>query len=182
MTEYTDEQLLTTSKAWIAEFVIKHKLCPFAHVSYEADTIRYLISEKKSPRPLLEVFYTLCEEMDNDSTISNAFMILPQVTEFETLLAFKDISDVFMEDAELATSYQTVAFHPLFTFEGEGTDHAGNFVNRSPHPMLHILRVAEVSQALESLDDPSSVPRINQEKLEKLGYDYLADLLKKYQG
>jgi len=172
-------EILTRSKSWIANFVIHHELCPFAHVSYRANSISYLISEHSDIRLLLEDFYTMCQELSSHSNISNSFLIIPLAADFDDILTLKQVADDFLEASELQEDFQTVAFHPLFVFEGEQLDAPGNFVNRSPYPMLHILRVQEVSDALGSIDDPDSIAVINKTKLEKLGFDYLSTSLQK---
>jgi hypothetical protein len=56
---------------------------------------------------------------------------------------------------------QVAPFHPQFVFEGSDDDedeneleqHPDNYTNRSPYPMIHILREADVTSAVETLPD-----------------------------
>ena len=67
-------------------------------------------------------------------------------------------------------AYQLVAFHPHFRFEGEASSDASNFVNRAPHPALHLLRQASVTAAVEAQPElAEELPQANAQKLRSLG-------------
>ena len=103
-----------------------------------------------------------------DPSISNAFLIL----------AIKDISfdqfyDLFLlaeslvEQMKDSLLFQLVAFHPQFTFGNVDQAHSSNFSNRSPYPMIHILRVDEVEEAIRSYGDIDHLLEKNQQALQK---------------
>ena len=78
-----------------------------------------------------------------------------------------------------------MAFHPEFVFavdphvpwEAEGED-PGHFTNRSPYPMLHLLRQKSVAKAVESHKDSRSVSEINERTLRDLGAEELRRLMR----
>jgi hypothetical protein len=74
-----------------------------------------------------------------------------------------------LRERELDEEFQVVAFHPLFRFGGEPADDPGNFVNRSPHPALHILRQDAVTEAVESHTNSMDVPTANKQLLRSMG-------------
>jgi len=102
------------------------------------------------------------------SVISNAFVIFDNSIGFRDLLSLQDELISWIDSEGYADVYQSVAFHPEFQFALSGVDDHGNFVNRSPHPMIHILRVAEVSRAIDNTADAHAIPNRNKEMLEKL--------------
>ena len=70
---------------------------------------------------------------------------------------------------ETALDFQVVGFHPHHVFGGEDPSDPGNFVNRSPHPMIHILRQASITDAVEANPKlADSVPSANQALLQSL--------------
>jgi hypothetical protein len=73
--------------------------------------------------------------------------------------------------------FQLVAFHPHFVFGGEDESDAGNFVNRSPFPALHLLRQADVTAALDAHPNGLEVPEANHRRLLEVGTPTLRQLV-----
>jgi hypothetical protein len=57
--------------------------------------------------------------------------------------------------------YQVASFHPLYRFAGSANDDAANYTNRSPYPMLHLLREESIELALERFPNPEQIPERN---------------------
>ncbi len=62
-------------------------------------------------------------------------------------------------DAALAGVLQVASFHPGYRFEGTAPDDVANFTNRSPHPMLHLLREDSIARAVAALPDAAAIDR-----------------------
>jgi hypothetical protein len=81
----------------------------------------------------------------------------------------------WMEEEESVARYegifQTIAFHPMFEFEGSGSDGSDNYTNRSPYPMIHILAEADVSRAVDSYGVWKRNVALLEELHDKLGKD-----------
>jgi len=85
----------------------------------------------------------------------------------------------------LFVQFQLVGFHPDFVFaEAPHTPWAGppeddpcHYTNRSPYPMLHILRQKSVKTAAESHTDSRSVSEANELRLRDMGKGELDQLL-----
>lgn len=81
--------------------------------------------------------------------------------------------------------FQLVGFHPAFVFaEAPHTPWAGamgddpcHYTNRSPYPMLHVLRQDSVRIAAESHSDSRSVSEANEQLLREVGKGHLDELL-----
>jgi hypothetical protein len=56
-------------------------------------------------------------------------------------------------------------------------DDPANYTNRSPYPILHILREASVEKALESVANPDKIPNRNIEFARAKGLDEMKTLL-----
>ena len=73
--------------------------------------------------------------------------------------------------------FQLVGFHPSFVFaeaphtpwDGDAADDPCHYTNRSPHPMLHLLRQGSVRTAAESHTDSRSVSEANEQLLREMG-------------
>ena len=65
-----------------------------------------------------------------------------------------------------------------FRFAGDALDDAGNFVNRSPHPALHLLRQQSVTAAIDAQPElAEEVPQVNAERMRSIGVESMAQLL-----
>ena len=66
---------------------------------------------------------------------------------------------------------QIASFHPDYRFADTAADAIENCSNRSPYPILHLLREASIARAVASMTDTDSIYRRNIETLRTLGAD-----------
>lgn len=82
-------------------------------------------------------------------------------------------NDILRSNEAMDGFVQIAPFHPLFRFEGSEENDQGNWTNRSPYPIFHILREEEVATAVEKLDgDAERVWKRNVELLGALGKEF----------
>ena len=82
---------------------------------------------------------------------------------------FLDEADALLVELELDGIVQVASFHPDYQFANTAADAIENFTNRSPYPMLHLLREASIERAVESSIDVDAIPGRNIETLQRLG-------------
>jgi uncharacterized protein len=70
---------------------------------------------------------------------------------------------------------QIAGFHPEYCFAGSEVSDVANHTNRSPHPMLHLLREASVERAVAAFPD-ADIFEGNIARLRALGVDGLRKL------
>ncbi len=172
---------LVATRLWVERVVIGLSLCPWA--SPVKDRIRYCLERSADPP---ELFTRLLAELQllarsDPSEVETTVLVAPNVCtdDFDSFHAFvTDVSE-FLEDEGLADHFQLVGFHPAHRFEGDEPDAPGNYVNRSPYPMVHVLREASVSAAVDAQPAAGTeVPRANQQLLSRLGSQHLAEMLR----
>ena len=73
--------------------------------------------------------------------------------------------------------YQIASFHPEYRFADADADDAANYTNRSPYPMLHLLREASLESAIANYPDADAIPDNNIAKARALGSDYWLKLM-----
>jgi hypothetical protein len=73
--------------------------------------------------------------------------------------------------------YQVATFHPDYRFADSDESDASNYTNRSPYPMLHILREASVEKVLANYPDPEGIPERNIGLTRELGLTAMQKLL-----
>ncbi len=170
--EISDLIILTETRKWLEKAVIGLNLCPFAKAAYLQNQIRMKISTATSPESLLE---DLMVEMQfladtEPAKIDTSLLIHPSVlTNFFDFNDFLGVAEQALLELKLEGILQVASFHPDYQFADTAPDDITNFTNRSPYPILHLLRETSVGNAVDSHPDPESIPEKNMEILRKLG-------------
>ena len=169
---------LDLTKQWIERLVIGLNLCPFAKYPFNEGLIHYELSDSDDFRPMMEELVNLIERLNSVEAeeISNALMIYSSDVSFEFMLDLEYSFLGLLEEAGLDTKYQTVVFHPQFRYEGEEPNAHGNFTNRSPYPMVHVLRAEEVSNAIATTINVDLIPENNAAKLDRLALKKVSEV------
>lgn len=170
----SDEQVIAATRAWLERAVIGQQLCPFAASPYRTGRVRSCVSAQLSTAGLLE---ELCRELqrlrDADPLqCETTLLIHPQVlTEFLDYNDFLDECDAAVAELGLEGELQVASFHPKYRFAGTSEQDITNFTNRSPYPMLHLLREASIARAVASFPDIDEIGPRNMETLRRLGHE-----------
>lgn len=167
---------LKKTASWIQTFVIGHNLCPFAARPFQEERIRYVLVEGTKLEQLVETTFTECLLLnEKESTeIETTIIVHPKLLE-----DFGDYMDVLaqmqedLEQLNVAGILQLATFHPAYQFEGTQADDPENFTNRSPFPMIHILREDSVEKAIDLHPDTAKIPMENIEKMNRIGKESL---------
>lgn len=116
--------------------------------------------------------------LDRDASVSTTFVILTQPDlKFDDYLGVLEQAQDWLVEADCEGVYQLAGFHPDYRFAGSRVDDAANFTNRSPHPMLHLLREEAVSAAVDSYGDAEEIPSKNIRSARRHGFEYMRSLL-----
>jgi hypothetical protein len=172
---------VAATRRWLRRAVIGLNLCPFAKAVVAKDQVRYVLSDAATPEALLQ---QLADELlvlhrTSPSDIDTTLLIHPQVlTGFDEYNDFLDQAEAAVDALGLEGEIQIASFHPDYRFAGTQADEPGNCSNRSPYPMLHLLREASVDRAVAAYPDPDVIVQRNIETLERLGVDGYLELLK----
>ncbi|HEY4367049.1 MAG TPA: DUF1415 domain-containing protein [Steroidobacteraceae bacterium] len=166
--------VIAATRNWLQKAVIGLGLCPFAAEPYRRERIRYRVSEQDSAAGLIE---ELCEELQalqaaDPDECETTLLIHPHVlTDFLDYNDFLDDADAAVRGLGLEGELQVASFHPAYQFAGTAPQDVENCTNRSPYPMLHLLREASVERAVAGFPDADRIPDRNVETLRQLGRD-----------
>lgn len=169
----TDDEVLNQTRHWLEKAVIGLNLCPFAKAVYVKNQVRLVVSHARHADDLLE---ELDKELDllvatPAEEIDTTLLIHP--TLFDDFLDFNDfleIAEGVVDEHGLEGVVQLASFHPKFQFEGTEPDDIGNFTNRAPFAILHLLREDSVERAVEAFPQADAIFETNIATLEKLGH------------
>ena len=170
--------IINQTKKWLSRVIIDHTLCPFAKREYDNNRIHYEVIETTDLQSQLEQIIMQCSAMDNDVDRETSLLILPLgLSNFEDYLDVLEIASALLEKQGYEGIYQLASFHPRYCFATAAPDDASNYTNRSPYPMLHILREASVETALKNFPNPENVPDRNIQLTKGLGLAVMKKLL-----
>ena len=157
------EQIIAQTKKWITDVVIGCNFCPFAAREMKRNTVHYIVSGAASMEESLSVFLEACRQLDQDENIETTLVIFPnQCNDFEEYLDLVEMAEELLEEEDYEGVYQVASFHPEYRFAGVAADDPANYTNRSPYPMLHLLREESLEKALEFYKgDPEEIPENN---------------------
>jgi hypothetical protein len=176
--------VLDASRRWVETLVVRHGLCPFAARVLKNNGLSFVVSAATTRETLLE---DLARELlrlnqHTRAELETTLLIHPYVlTEFQAYNDFLDVVDAIIDEAGLRGVLQVASFHPDYQFADSEADDAANYSNRSPYPMLHLLREVSIDEAVRDwtakgrqLED---IPLANAETLRRMGKPLLEKLL-----
>lgn len=168
------DSVLQDTRRWLERAVIGLNLCPFAKAVYVKRQVHFACCDAADFTPVLE---RLDAEIDDLLALAPAerdttLMAVPNG--FDEFLVF----DALVAEAErklarrgLQGVLQLASFHPRFVFAGEDEDAIANFTNRSPWPLLHLLREDSMDRAVAAFPQPQAIYEANIRTLSGLGRD-----------
>ena len=157
-----DEVCVLHTRRWVEDIIVAHGFCPFAGREVERGSIRYTVSPESRLAGALEVLIDECLLLDADSTIETTLLIYPVGFEvFEDYLDFAALAEDLLVEQGYEGIYQLATFHPDYRFADSPEDDAANYTNRSPYPMLHLLRETSLERAIAGHPDPEGIPERN---------------------
>lgn len=149
-------------RRWLEEAVIGWNLCPFARKELASDRVRFALSEADSEEALLRQLIEELDLLDSSDEIETTLLIHPNVLgNFDDYNQFLDYADGLLDQLDRVGVYQIASFHPHYQFADTDPEDQENFTNRSPYPLLHILREQSLTEAIDRYPDVDGIPQRN---------------------
>lgn len=170
----SDETVILATRKWIEKAVIGLNLCPFASAVYSKNLVRYFVSKAGSTQ---ELSTDLISEMrnlnSNDASSANfdtTLIIHPFVLlDFLEYCEYLKTADSLLKAHQLAGILQIASFHPLYEFSSDVSGSITHYTNRSPYPVIHLLKERSVSEAISKYPEADQIPEKNVRTLLRLG-------------
>ena len=148
-------------------------LCPFAEGPYRGNRVHFTVSEQRSAAGLLLDLHAellalaAADPKDRETTLLIHPRVLADFTQYNDFL---EVCDSAVAELNLEGELQVASFHPQYQFAQSLPDDIENYTNRSPYPMLHLLREASVERAIAAVGDPEEIYRRNIRTMRALGH------------
>ncbi|MFT5261171.1 MAG: hypothetical protein ACI9J2_001277 [Saprospiraceae bacterium] len=175
------EFVIEQTQQWIKQVVIGHNLCPFAKQPFEKNTIGYIVSDVATLEFALSALAEAAFNLSSQKPYETSLLIFESgFADFDGFLDLIALADQLLIDLMLSDELLLAHFHPNYCFEGEASDDAANYSNRSVYPMLHLLKQSSVTMASQSTVDLDAIPDKNIQTLRNIGVSALSSSLSKF--
>ncbi len=174
-----DEKIVQPVRQWVEALVVGMNLCPFAKRELVNNRVRFATTTSVTKEQLLMALQSELDLLNTDSSIETTLLIHPGVLQdFYDYNQFLNYADSLLAEMGLEGIFQIASFHPDYQFNGTKPDDVENYTNRSPHPMLHLIREASLERAIANYPEADQIPQRNIALMNDLGQDKLQALLK----
>lgn len=156
---------------WLTNVVIGLNLCPFSGRPARENRVRFSVSEAVTEEGVLEDLFAEMELLDKTPA---------QELETTLLITPNALNDFFDYNQCLGWAqsqlkrrgwlgvYQLASFHPDYCFAGAEPEDVENLTNRSPYPIIHIIREESLEKALNYFEGVEGIPERNKDVVANL--------------
>lgn len=166
-------------RRWVEDLVVGLNLCPFAGRELVRNRVRFAVTDAATEEQLLAALEMELALLNDDANIETTLLVHPEVLQdFFDYNQFLDSAERLLIRTELEGTYQIASFHPDYQFAGTVADDVENYTNRSPYPLLHILREESLVLRIAAYPEVGQIPARNIEQMKFLGREKLQALIK----
>lgn len=161
-------------RQWLDRVVIGLGLCPFAATPFHNGLVRITVSRARTALTLLADLQAELELVDGTppgKLETTLIVVAEMLADFDDYNQFLSQVDALLHAGGWNGEFQVASFHPQYQFRGTRTDDPGNLTNRSPWPILHIIREASLDQALSAYPHPEQITKQNIAKMRALSLE-----------
>jgi hypothetical protein len=141
---------------WVKKMVCDLTLCPFAKPLIDRNLLLvkelpvshgYLANDTEDIviDAIMSEAASLC---DPSYAYQSTLLILPGLVDFDEFLDLTNDVTKNLALYHLDKRIQIAHFHPRYIFEGSEANSPDNYTNRSPFPIVHLLRTCDVEDAV----------------------------------
>ncbi|WP_375319955.1 DUF1415 domain-containing protein [Aliivibrio logei] len=156
---------------WLDDVVIGLNLCPFAAKPNRNKQIKIFVSEATTEEILLEDVLQELMNLDSKTAeeLETTLVAIPNMLQdFIDYNFFLDWVDALIKQQEWEGTFQIATFHPNYCFGGAEPEDDENLTNRSPYPVLHLIREESMAKVLKHYPNPEAIPDTNIARVEAL--------------
>jgi hypothetical protein len=172
------ELIIEKTIEWLEKAVIGLNLCPFAKAVHVKKQIRFVVSDAPDEKSLIAELVNELQFLANHGAdeVDTTLLIHPAcLNDFLEYNGFLELADQILDEQGFCGEFQIASFHPDYQFADSPGDAIENFTNRSPFPMLHLLRESSIAKAVDAFPDAEQIYGKNIETMRTIGHHgYLA--------
>ena len=167
---YDPQTVIDQVRRWVEAVVVGLNLCPFASDPLARGKVRIVCSRAQDPGELLAELLHEIDLLEEGDQAETTLLAAPELLrDFDDFLDVLGVAEALLVERGMEGRYQLAHFHPDYRFEGLPEGDPAHLAHCAPHPVLHILRWADVRQAMQTHPNVAQIPIDNQERLRALG-------------
>jgi hypothetical protein len=177
--EQADAVVIEDTRRWLQRAVIGLNLCPFAKSVDVKGQVHYVVTRSVGFKDLLaELKFELNALVALDSAVRDTTLFIAP----DGLHDFLEFNDFLAQANRLLAKlgfegvFQIASLHPQYQFADAPADAITNSTNRSPYPILHLLREASIDRAVKAFPHAEAIFETNMRTMERIGHDGWAAL------
>ncbi|OUS26365.1 hypothetical protein A9Q98_10995 [Thalassotalea sp. 42_200_T64] len=175
---YSEQQIINQCKQWLEKIIIGLNFCPFAKKEFVQNTIAYSVFTNVDMETALQGVIEECQCLDENPEMETSLLIYPDNFQyFEDYLDLVHFAEQLLIREGYEGVYQIASFHPDYYFAGVDEDDDSNYTNRSPFPILHLIKEESLAKAVKAHPDAAGIPDKNIEVCQQKGGNFFADFL-----
>lgn len=172
------DNVIKKTQTWLQGFIVKLNICPFAKREIEGGGLKIHVADTPLLPSALEELLMELLFLDTNPSVATTLLVFPALfKDFFQYLDFVEYAELLLQEQGYEGTYQLATFHPDYCFAGTDFDDVSNYTNRSPYPMLHILREEDVEKAIAYYGDTTKIPENNIATMNKLGLSNIKKIL-----
>lgn len=173
-----NEKIILSVRKWVETVIVGLNLCPFAKRELVKNRVRFVVSEATTDDELMTALQAELERLDREPSIETTLLIHYKVLQdFDDYNQFLNFADRFLAQLRFGGVYQIASFHPDYQFSGTDFDDAENYTNRSPYPLLHLIREDSLERVIADYPDIDQIPAQNIALMNRMGRNRLQTLV-----
>lgn len=174
----TPDKIIEKVEHWVRTIVVGLNLCPFAQREIIKNRVRYTADFACTEEESLIALEIELRYLVDHQEVETTLLILPNAfPDFFKFNQFLNYVDGLLEETQLIGIIQIATFHPHYQFADTAADDVENYTNRSPYPILHLLREDSLEKAIKQYPDADQIPDSNITLLRNMGKSKLIELL-----
>ena len=153
--------IVNTTLDWLKNCVIGLSLCPFANKPFLDNAIRVTVYLKQDDGQILNALKAEIEylNINKPSDIETSLLVIPfRFNDFYDFNDFVYTANEWLVKNDWEGVFQLASFHPKYQFSETSIEDKENLTNRSPYPILHLIREESLSKALDFYPNIDDVP------------------------
>jgi hypothetical protein len=163
---------------WLKTIIIGYNFCPFAQPEFEQNRIYYCIDNRLSLKKNAKTLINEAQRLDNNPDIETTLLIYTSnFKDFDDFLDYLELANYLLNNQGYEGIYQLASFHPNYCFANSDDHDPANYTNRSPYPILHLIRESSIERALQFYPHPDKIPERNIALTRELGLAKMQALL-----
>lgn len=175
-----ESNVTLATKQWLEEVIIGLNFCPFAKKEFVNNTIHYHESNAEQVKPALHELIEQCLFLQSHDEIETTLILYRDgFRGFERYLDLVEYGNDLLVESGFEGIFQLATMHPEYCFDGEDYDDSSNFTNRSPYPLIHIIREDSMARVLSVYNEPEQIPENNIALANEKGSNYFQQILKR---